>query len=115
MLRSTERNENNFTVTCEILIFVKCSKYNKGLEVSPIIMKQLKMVPLSGGASEATITQQEIDHKLQLEEDNVKWLQDRMKQSSDMTSGKENVYLGFDAETLISSACDKKFKMTVSA
>ena len=45
MLRSTERNENNFTVTCEILIFVKCSKSNKGLEVSPIIMKQLKMVP----------------------------------------------------------------------
>ena len=53
--------------------------------------------------------------QIQLEEENVKWLQDRMKQSSDMTSGKENVYLGFDAETLISSACDKKFKMTVSA
>jgi hypothetical protein len=48
-------------------------------------MKQIKMAPLVSG--DATITKQEIDHKLQLEEENVKWLQDRVKQSSEMTSG----------------------------
>jgi hypothetical protein len=37
--------------------------------------------------TDATVTKLEIDHKLQLEEENVKWLEDRMKQSSELTTG----------------------------
>ncbi len=54
-------------------------------------MKQVKMapnlMPLPPSSSDATVTKLEIDHKLQLEEENVKWLQDRMKQSSELTTG----------------------------
>ena len=43
-------------------------------------------------SSDATVTKLEIDHKLQLEEENVKWLQDRMKQSSELTTGRLNLF-----------------------
>ena len=56
-------------------------------------MKQVKMapnlMPLPPSSSDATVTKLEIDHKLQLDEENVKWLQDRMKQSSELTTGNE--------------------------
>ena len=44
----------------------------------------MKQVMIAG---DATATKQEIDLRLQLEEENVKWLQDRVKQSSELTSG----------------------------
>jgi hypothetical protein len=52
-------------------------------------MKQVKMAPnlMPPSSSDATVTKLEIDHKLQLEEENVKWLQERMKQSSELTTG----------------------------
>ena len=56
------------------------------------MMKQIKMAPSSG---DATVTKQEIDHKLQLEEENVKWLQDRVNQSSDLTSGTGSILQPF--------------------
>ena len=60
------------------------------------MMKQVKMAPSSG---DATVTKQEIDHKLQLEEENVKWLQDRVNQSSDLTSGQARFSsLSFDID-----------------
>ena len=57
-------------------------------EKQSVLMNRMKMAigPLLS-TTDATVTKLEIDHKLQLEEENVKWLEDRMKQSSELTTG----------------------------
>jgi len=57
-------------------------------EKQSVLMNRMKMAigPLLS-TTDATVTKLEIDHKLQLEEENVKWLEDRMNQSSELTTG----------------------------
>lgn len=39
-------------------------------------------------ATDVTVTKLAIDHKLQMEEENVKWLQEKMTKSTELKSGK---------------------------
>jgi len=38
-------------------------------------------------ATDVTVTKMAVDHKLQMEEENVKWLQEKMAKSTELKSG----------------------------